>query len=97
MDADLEKEPEGRDGVAKRPPPPLWVRLAGWTGAMALLGSFFLVSQGHLQARGLYLAMNAAGAAGIALLAWKKRAWLPLGLAAAWLAIGAWGLWRLVV
>ncbi len=80
-----------------RVPVPLWITLAGWYGVAALLGAYFLTTHGYIEQDGLYLFLNASGAFGIALLAWKKHAWQAVVLELVWAVISLSALWRLIV
>jgi len=85
--------------VAKpeHPPIPLWVTAVGWYGVLAILGAYYLSSLDKIDQGGLYQTLNATGAVGLGVLCFKKRAWQPLALNLAWLAIACYALWALFI
>lgn len=65
-----------------------FVEAFGWTGTALILLSYALNIFGALDAHGLlYQLMNLIGAAGVALVSWKKRAYQPAALNGVWLLI----------
>ena len=66
-------------------------------GALAVLAAFALAQVGMLGTRSFaYLLLNLAGAAVLAVEAWLEAQWGFLLLEAAWAALAAWGLARLL-
>lgn len=65
------------------------IQAMGWAGAVAVLAAYALTSMeivGPVDA--LPIALNVAGAAGIALASWKRRAFQSVLVNVAWLFIG---------
>jgi len=74
----------------------LLVEVAGWAGALLILGSYILISTGRLSARSaLFQWMNVAGSAGLLLNAVWHRAIPSMALNMVWFAIGLWTLWQI--
>jgi hypothetical protein len=74
----------------------LLVEVAGWAGALLILGSYILISTGRLSARSaLFQWMNVAGSAGLLLNAGWHRAIPSMALNMVWFAIGLWTLWQI--
>ena len=72
------------------------VDLAGWVGAVALLGAYALVSAGRLQGRGLaFQLLNLVGALGLLANGVWHGAWPSAALNLVWLVVGFVALTRL--
>jgi len=73
------------------------VEVAGWYGAVAIVGAYLLVSFGILAADGVwYQVLNLTGAAGIVAVSWLRRAMQPAALNLIWTAIAAISLIRMI-
>ena len=65
------------------------VDLAGWVGAVALLGAYALVSAGQVQGRGIaFQLLNLVGAIGLLANGVWHGAWPSAALNAVWLVVG---------
>jgi hypothetical protein len=65
-----------------------FVAIAGWSGAVLILGAYGLISTGKLQSRAaLYQWMNILGAAGLIINSGWNAAWPSAGLNVVWLFI----------
>ncbi|HEY3851111.1 MAG TPA: hypothetical protein VGL87_09085 [Steroidobacteraceae bacterium] len=72
-----------------------FIELAGWLGALLILGAYGLMTAGRLQARSaLYQWMNIVGAVGFIINSGWKGAWPSAWLNIVWLAIGIYGITR---
>ena len=66
------------------------IQTIGWLGAAAVLAAYALTSLSVVRPdSGTSLALNVAGAAGIALASWKQRAYQSVLVNVIWLLIGA--------
>jgi hypothetical protein len=75
----------------------LAVEIAGWAGAVLILGAYALLSAGKLTGRSLtYQLMNVVGAAGFIINGWWHRALPSAALNVLWLLIGAFASWRIL-
>jgi hypothetical protein len=75
----------------------LAVEIAGWGGAVLILGAYALLSAGKLTGRSLtYQLMNVVGAAGFIINGWWHRALPSAALNVLWLLIGAFASWRIL-
>jgi hypothetical protein len=75
----------------------LAVEIAGWVGAVLILGAYALLSAGRLTGRSLsYQLMNVVGAAGFVINGWWHGALPSAALNVLWLAIGAVASWRIL-
>jgi hypothetical protein len=71
--------------------------MAGWGGALLILGAYLFLSVGKLSPRSLtYQWMNVAGAAGFAINGWWHGALPSAALNIVWMMIGGWAVWRIV-
>ncbi len=71
------------------------VEIAGWAAAVLILGAYYLLSLGKIDARsGLYHWMNIAGAVGFIINSGWHRALPSVGLNVVWCAIGVFALKR---
>ncbi|WP_313803048.1 CBU_0592 family membrane protein [Sphingobium sp.] len=74
----------------------IFVELAGWLGALLVLGAYLLVSTGRVSGRSaLFQWMNALGSALFILNTWWHGAIPSMALNIIWLAIGAIALIRI--
>jgi hypothetical protein len=65
-----------------------FIDIAGWCGAVLILGSYALISSGRLLPHsGLYQWMNVAGAIGFIINSGWNGAWPSAGLNVVWLGI----------
>ena len=65
------------------------IQTIGWLGAAAVLAAYALTSMSVVRPdSGTSLALNMAGAAGIALASWKRRAYQSVLVNVIWLLIG---------
>jgi hypothetical protein len=72
-----------------------FIDIAGWIGALLILGAYGLISSGKVQARSaLYQWMNIFGALGILINSGWHAAWPSVGLNVVWFAIGVYALRR---
>ncbi len=72
-----------------------FVEIAGWFAAASILGAYFLLSVGKLQARSaIYQWMNALGAIGFIVNSGWHRAMPSVALNVIWLAIAVYALRR---
>lgn len=72
--------------------------LAGWAGSLLVLGAYALTSAGRVDGQSvLYHALNAAGAAGLAVNVIAHGAWPASVLELAWTAIALVSLARIAV
>ncbi len=72
------------------------VDIAGWTGAVLILGSYALISSGKLNPRSaLYQWLNVAGAIGFIINSGWNGAWPSAGLNIVWLGIAIVALTRI--
>lgn len=72
------------------------VDVFGWTGAIALLSAYALVSSGRLSGRGLgFQLLNLLGAVGLLVNGIYHGAWPSAGLNTVWLVVGVVALTRL--
>jgi hypothetical protein len=73
------------------------VEVAGWVGALLILGGYALLTAGKLTGRSLaYQVMNVAGAAGFIVNGWWHGAIPSTALNVIWMLIGAVASWRIV-
>ena len=73
------------------------VEVAGWAGAVLILGAYALLSAGKLTGRSLsYQLMNVFGAAGFVINGWWHGAIPSAALNVLWLLIGAIASWRIM-
>lgn len=64
------------------------VEVFGWLGTVLIFLAYALSSFGVVSAHGLsYQLMNLVGAAGVATVSWKKRAYQPAALNVVWFLI----------
>ena len=71
------------------------VEIAGWVAAALILGAYYLLSLGKIEARSaLYHWMNIAGAVGFIINSGWHRALPSVGLNVVWCAIGVFALKR---
>jgi hypothetical protein len=74
----------------------LLVEIAGWAGALLILGAYALLTAERVTARSaLYQGMNVAGAAGFIVNGWWHGAIPSATLNVIWMAIGVAALWRI--
>jgi hypothetical protein len=67
--------------------------IAGWYGAVAVLGAYALLTSDALSSNSsAYQGLNVSGALGLTWLAWSKGAWPAVVLNLIWAAIGLYGL-----
>ena len=72
------------------------VEVAGWAGAILILGAYILLTLGRIQAQSVvYQAMNVAGAAGFIVNGLANGALPSATLNIIWLGIGVYALWRI--
>ncbi len=72
------------------------VEVAGWAGAILILGAYILLTLGRIQARSvMYQAMNVAGAAGFIVNGLANGALPSATLNIIWMGIGVYALWRI--
>ena len=72
------------------------IEIAGWAGALLILGAYALLTAGKLDARSrLYQWMNVLGAAGFIVNGWYHRAIPSTALNVVWMLIGGVALWRI--
>ena len=77
---------------------PRWMSISGWYGVVAILGAYWLVSNGALDAKGVpYQVLNLTGAIAISIVSFKKHAWQPLALNALWAVIAAAAIWKIFI
>ena len=70
--------------------------MAGWVGALLVLGAYFLVSFGRVGPQSkLFHAMNMAGAVGFIINTWWHGAVPSAALNVLWFLIGGVALWRI--
>ena len=75
----------------------LGVEVAGWIGALLILGGYALLTAGRLTGNSLaYQVMNVAGAAGFIVNGWWHGAIPSTALNVIWLLIGAYASWRIL-
>jgi hypothetical protein len=75
----------------------LAVEVAGWAGAVLILGAYAFLSAGKLTGRSLsYQVMNVVGAAGFVINGWWHGAIPSAALNVLWLLIGAIASWRIM-
>ena len=73
------------------------VEVAGWTGALLILGAYGLLTAGKLTGRSLaYQVMNVVGAAGFIINGWWHGAIPSTALNVIWMLIGAIASWRIL-
>ncbi len=73
-----------------------FVDIAGWSGAVLILGSYALISSGKLNPRSaLYQWLNVAGAIGFIINSGWNGAWPSAGLNIVWLGIAVVALTRI--
>lgn len=71
------------------PPVPLWTEIAGWYGAIAIMGAYCLVSFGLAEGEGIWFQLlNLTGALGLLAIGWAKRVKQNILLNLFWAAIG---------
>jgi hypothetical protein len=71
------------------------IEVLGWTGAVAVLVAYALLTAGRLRERSnWYLALNVGGSAGLAVNALVHGAWPSVVLNLLWLSIALFGAWR---
>lgn len=74
----------------------IFVEVAGWLGALLILGGYLCVSTGRLDGRSpIFQGMNIVGAAGFILNSWWHGAVPSAALNVVWLMIGVFTLWRI--
>jgi hypothetical protein len=74
----------------------LLVEIAGWGGALLILGGYALLTAERVTSRsGLYQGMNVAGAAGFIVNGWWHGALPSAVLNVIWMGIGLAALWRM--
>ena len=74
----------------------LLVEIAGWAGALLILGAYALLTAERVTSRSpLYQAMNVAGAAGFIVNGWWHGAIPSAVLNVIWMMIGVTALWRM--
>ena len=72
------------------------VEIAGWAGAILILGAYILLTFGRIQAQSvMYQAMNVAGAAGFIVNGLANGALPSATLNIIWMGIGVFALWRI--
>ena len=72
------------------------VEVAGWAGAVLILGAYVLLTLGRIQAQSvMYQAMNVVGAAGFIINGLANGALPSATLNVIWLGIGVYALWRI--
>ena len=72
------------------------VEVAGWAGAVLILGAYILLTLGRIQAQSvMYQAMNVVGAAGFIVNGLANGALPSATLNIIWLGIGVYALWRI--
>lgn len=72
------------------------IEIAGWAGAILILGAYILLTLGRVQAQSVvYQAMNVAGAAGFIVNGWANGALPSAALNIIWMGIGVYALWRI--
>ena len=72
------------------------VEVAGWAGAVLILGAYVLLTLGRIQAQSvMYQAMNVVGAAGFIVNGLANGALPSATLNVIWLGIGVYALWRI--
>jgi predicted short-subunit dehydrogenase-like oxidoreductase (DUF2520 family) len=65
------------------------IAMIGWLGAVSLLAAYLLLLRGRISAHsGLYLALNFAGSAGLAISTSAAHAWPSAAVNVVWLVIG---------
>ncbi len=75
----------------------LAIEVAGWVGAVLILGAYALLSAGSVTGRSLtYQLMNVVGAAGFVINGWWHGALPSAALNVLWLLIGAVASWRIL-
>ena len=73
------------------------VEIAGWAGAVLILGAYGLLSAGRLTGQSLsYQLMNVVGAAGFVINGWWHGALPSASLNVLWLLIGGIASWRII-
>ena len=73
------------------------VEIAGWIGAVLILGGYALLSAGKVDGRSLsYQLMNVIGAAGFVINGWWHGALPSAALNVLWLLIGGIASWRII-
>ena len=74
----------------------LLIEIAGWTGALLILGAYLLLSMGRVTGQStLYQGMNVAGAAGFIVNGWWHGAIPSASLNVVWMLIGGFALLRI--
>jgi hypothetical protein len=74
----------------------LLVEIAGWAGALLILGGYLLLTMGKLNGQSVaYQAMNVVGAAGFIVNGWYHGAVPSAVLNVIWMLIGGIALWRI--
>jgi hypothetical protein len=72
------------------------IEIAGWTGAVLILGAYILLTLGRIHAQSVaYQAMNVFGAAGFIVNGWANGALPSAALNIIWMGIGVYALWRI--
>ena len=75
----------------------LAIDIAGWYGAAAIVGAYFLNSFGFVHANSLaYQALNLTGAVGIIIEASSKKDWPSMALNIVWILIALVALVRII-
>jgi len=78
-------------------PVQIGVEVAGWIGALLILGAYALLSAGKVTGSSLsYQVMNIVGAAGFVINGWWHGALPSTALNVLWLLIGAVASWRIL-
>lgn len=76
----------------------VWIEIAGWSGAVLVLGAYALISAGKLTAKSVaYQAMNVLGATGFVINGWWHGALPSAVMNLIWLTIGTLALTRILV
>jgi hypothetical protein len=74
----------------------LLVEIAGWAGALLILGGYLFLSLGKVTGQSVvYQAMNVVGAAGFIVNGWYHGAVPSAALNVIWMMIGGITLWRI--
>ncbi len=75
----------------------LLVEIAGWIGALLILGAYALLTAGKVTAKSAaYQLMNVVGAAGFIVNGWWHGAIPSTALNVIWLLIGVFATWRIM-
>lgn len=75
----------------------LAIEIAGWGGALLILGAYLLLSMGRLDGQSIaYQTANVIGAVGFAINGWWHGALPSTALNIVWMLIGGIALWRII-